>query len=141
MSSPFPYYYHNMNDRFKFRFYDKIIQFMGDVIYFNVDNDYALVQFSYANAETPDDETKLSRGVLMQSTGYYDVENNLIYEGDIVKSAFEDEEICDVVKWCDNGYFAIAKGELGLDFLKDGKSVVIGNIYENEELAIEHNLV
>jgi hypothetical protein len=130
-----------MNDRFKFRFYDKTIQFMGDVIYFNVDEDCTLVRFSYANEDTPDDDTNLSRGVLMQSTGCYDAENNLVYEGDIIKSTFQDEETYDVVKWCDNGYFAISEGELGMDFLKDGKSVVVGNIYENEELAKEHNLI
>lgn len=130
-----------MNDRFKFRFYDKIIQFMGNVIYFNVDEDYALVRFSYASADTPDDDINLSRGILMQSTGCYDAENNLIYEGDIIKSTFQDEENYDIVEWCDNGYFAIAEGELGLDFLKDGRGVVVGNIYENEKLAIEHNLI
>ena len=123
-------------DRFKFRYFDT---FMSDVVMLNVADDYAVVRFSYADEFTPDDEVKISNGILMQSTGLRDKNDKLIYEGDVVKDY---DEILSVVYYNDNQasflldtYDWENSDVCSMYGLGDmSKYEVIGNIHENPEL-------
>lgn len=137
-----------MNDRFKFRCYNKFQEKM-----FNVKS------MSYINGivqriEVQDDDrilifdewlNNIDNTVLMQSTGLKDKNGKLIYEGDIVKFNFDTDEIKAVVSW-DNkeliGFYLNTtdyfkdKYVTDYDFYKNDYEV-IGNIYENPELLEE----
>lgn len=134
-----------MNDRFKFRCYNKFQEKM-----FNVKS------MSYINGivqriEVQDDDrilifdewlNNIDNTVLMQSTGLKDKNGKLIYEGDIVEFNFDTDEIKAVVSW-DNkeliGFYLNTtdyfkdKYVTDYDFYKNDYEV-IGNIYENPEL-------
>ena len=145
-----------MNDRFKFRFFDKINQFMIDE---NSDNDKCIdlygrdewwwciekdmpTIFNYFD----NNSWKEKDFVIMQCTGLKDKNGKLIYEGDIVQipnnwdeygmMAGEKREI-----YYKEGGFRLKpkwdKNSRG-NWLEDTKDLeVIGNIYENEELLNE----
>ncbi len=150
-----------MKDRFRYKFWDKTTEFMGDVVSFDIESDLAMVRFSYADKETPDDEVDLSKGVLMQCTGLKDKNGELIYEGDIYKScSYEKIRIVDnksfkeysetigTVEWVDDGFYMIIRSQINSYFgelpstkqriyTENGIAVydeIIGNKYENPEL-------
>lgn len=120
-----------MNDRFKFRFWDKETQTMQKI---------PIVELRHRI--TLDKIFADDRVIFMQCTGLEDKNGKLIYEGDIVKFNYDTDEIRAVVSW-DNkeliGFYLNAtdyfKDEYvtDYDFYKNDYEV-IGNIYENKSL-------
>lgn len=133
-----------MQDRFKFRLYDKAIgEMVHDVcIGFIKDSgktdDWVCADTSYGQITYRDD--KLKDIVLMQCTGLKDKNGRLIYEGDICKYKFEEigeqkaiiyfnKELCSF----------LAKPLNDFQYIKINDCEVIGNIYENPKLLEVEN--
>lgn len=142
-----------MNDRFKFRAWDKrsnqmhyndfIVTATGFISAINhCSNDYMTMYFEQNDLETD------KNCVLMQCTGLKDKNGKLIYESDIVKFNYDTDEIIAVVSCDDNegqvGYYLNTtdyfkdKYVTDYDFYKNDYEV-IGNIYENKELLNENS--
>lgn len=136
-----------MNDRFKFRMYDTNVNKMY------MPNDFEEVESIYECIKQQinwdldvDYDIKFNHiedgRFFMQCTGLKDKNGKLIYEGDIVRFYFDNDEIIAVIEW-DNDesrfylnttdYF---KDKYVTDFeiVKQEEYEVIGNIYENPEL-------
>tara|TARA_R110000787_G_scaffold223552_1_gene331898 strand:+ start:234 stop:707 length:474 start_codon:yes stop_codon:yes gene_type:complete len=77
-----------MTRAIEFEFYDKKLGFMGKVVSMSIDQNWAMVTFSYAQPETPDDEVNLSDGFLRQFTGLFDKNGVKIFEGDIIQFTY-----------------------------------------------------
>jgi uncharacterized phage protein (TIGR01671 family) len=142
-----------MDNRFKFRYFCNTTKFIGEVKSFNLSSNYAMVRFSYAEPETPDDEVNLSDGILMQCTGQRDQNGKLIYEGDIITGicSSNPNNVCQGLKLRGLmgkkviGYIRYSESFGQFYFTDDGitflrlfhglsKKEVIGNIYENQNL-------
>lgn len=129
-------------DRFKFRWFDKNLCFMAQVKYLNIDDDYALVRYSYVDEYTPDEEINISDGILMQSTGLRDKKGKLIYEGDILRVISYDfyiEPWLTTVYCSENVLCIDVKDCCDLDcnaigFHKHCEYTIVGNIYEHKHL-------
>lgn len=143
-----------MQDRFKFRLYDKAIDEMvydvcvGFIKDSGKTDDWVCADTSCGQTTYRDD--KLKDIVLMQCTGLKDKNGKLIYEGDIVQTTFENNsKIIFSVVWDNktalfngkiikkegiNNYFMLNRDYLYylLGNEKD-KVEVIGNIYKNSE--------
>jgi len=130
-----------MNDRFKFRIYDKAIGEMSYDVCIGIikdpfDDDIVIADTSCGQIEYRG--KRLNDIILMQSTGLKDKNGKLIYEGDIViehyyntketaiKKVFFDEKVIG---------FAYTDGiEYNQLSITDGNRLqVIGNIYGNKE--------
>lgn len=138
-----------MQDRLKFRLYDKAI---GEMVYdvcvgfikdYGKTDDWVCADTSCGQITYRGD--KLKDIVLMQSTGLKDINGKLIYEGDIIKIEYYDYGIkyrIGVVEWDYDGFcvtYHNAKDTkisgCGLvDIVNGDKQEVIGNIYDNPEL-------
>lgn len=118
-----------MQDRFKFRHWDKQIKQMryGDIQLGCDGQPFVITN----NKEKPVEDIK--DVVTMQCTGLKDKNGKLIYEGDIVKQ----NNTIYSVNWF-NGSFCFKDTLNGknytVEFVMSEKQEVIGNIYENEDL-------
>ena len=133
-----------MQDRFKFRLYDKAI---GEMVYdvcigFIKDSgktdDWVCADTSCGQITYRDG--KLKDIVLMQCTGLKDKNSKLIYEGDRVYIDCEDKTA--IIKWSDDlAIFTIHFEDEAVfadfDNYYSKELEVIGNIYENSELPKE----
>ena len=140
-----------MNDRFKFRIWDKKLKKLakwGDNPYHNMEI------MNYICVENPVTDWRHEDYILMQCTGLKDKNGKLIYEGDIVKSDFDfitntinplRFNIGNVIYSDYIAGFVIASDINDYSPYKTsffGKTealncIVIGNIYENPELLEE----
>ena len=134
-----------MNDRFKFRLYDKAI---GEMVYdvcvgFIKDNgktnDWVCADTSCGQITYRDG--KLKDIILMQCTGLIDVNGKLIYEKDIIKCSHGCEFAIGVIEWdskelqfalkIEDAFYSIRQ-KIKFDTIE-----ILGNIYENPELLEE----
>lgn len=133
-----------MKDRFKFRLYDKAIsEMVYDVcVGFIKDNcktnDWVCADTSCGQITYRGD--KLKDIVLMQCTGLKDDDDNLIYEGDIIRvfhvsGTMQGEIFFDVVKWNNLRHRFDTENHGIID--EDDVLKVVGNIYENPKLLEE----
>lgn len=124
-----------MNDRFKFRVWDKckneILSTQTFRIYqepeFIYRSDDGYMYFSYDK----------DRYDIMQCTGLKDRNGKLIYEGDVLQENWHKY----ILEWA-NGAYVIKDIKRGTSYMFTSgmcihKSEVIGNIYENKELLNE----
>ena len=134
-----------MNDRFKFRLYDKAIsEMVYDVcVGFIKDNgktndlvcaDTSCGQITYRDG-------KLKDIILMQCTGLTDINGKLIYEKDIIKCSYGCEFAIGVIEWdSEELQFALKIEDTFYSIRQETKFDIIeilGNIYENPKLLEE----
>lgn len=114
-----------MNDRFKFRVWDDYNREMLDLQEQDI-NPYNISDFTQHN--------------IMQCTGLKDKNGKLIYEKDIIRFYFDNDEIIAVIEW-DNDEcrfylnttdFFKDKYVTDYEIVKQEEYEVIGNIYENK---------
>ena len=136
-----------MQDRFKFRLYDKVIREMvydvcvGFIKDYGKTDDWVCADTSCGQITYRGD--KLKDIVLMQCTGLTDKNGKLIYEGDIIKYLYYNPERYtkwivvfnpDTLEFGTRGYGYIGYQRLTSYSIFNNKVEVIGNIYENPEL-------
>ena len=113
-----------MQDRFKFRFWDKETQTMQKI---------PMVELRHRI--TLDKIFADDRVIFMQCTGLKDKNGRLIYEGDIVK---DDHEALHYVRWVYDSWqlFPCTQNNYTIGIVDD-EIEVISNIYENKEILNE----
>ena len=127
-----------MQDRFKFRFFNKIANKMVlPINYANVDCIYECLaqQVCYDEDIQPLPYNHIGNGIVfMQCTGLKDKNGKLIYEGDIVNGSCGVYWGKMIVEY-NVARFVLNKKGKQLDFLDEDNFVeVIGNRYQNPEL-------
>lgn len=131
-----------MNDRFKFRVWDKQNECYAysnnsDVDLLYIETDGNLTYGVYSNDDENMSYIPESEVIIEQCTGLKDRNSRLIYEGDIVKLSSDREVVCPVV-WDteETGFCVKYKKELYRfnTYKKHHLIEVIGNIHENKEL-------
>lgn len=132
-----------MQDRFKFRIWDKKRQVIRDV--------WSVTPFGVVvnDVKTESYSVSLDDCVIMQCTGLKDKNGKLIYEGDILRvTGSQDTTGFGVVEYLQSGcqfnisgylnksnpYFPRRKGEYYQHLQEWLFTEIIGNIYENPEL-------
>ena len=128
-----------MNDRFKFRIWDKKLKKLakwGDNPYHNMEI------MNYICVNNPVTDWKHEDYILMQCTGRKDKNGKLIYEKDIIRFYFDNDEIIAVIEW-DNDEcrfylnttdFFKDKYVTDYEIVKQEEYEVIGNIYQDSHL-------
>ena len=120
-----------MNDRFKFRAWDKINDEWVKIPHLSLDVETGMLNgfFDYTEAAK-------RRYTLEQCTGLRDKNGKLIYEGDIVK---RDVKLYRV-DWCQDKLSFVLRSENNQDDILESLDItiwnweIIGNIHENPEL-------
>ena len=146
-----------MQDRFKFRLYDKAIREMayhvcvGFIKDSGKTDDWVCADTSCGQITYRGD--RLKDIVLMQCTGLKDKNGKLIYEGDIISVKIKTQDAFNVEEYYSENYkgeiifkegeFAIRvidtkKQPISLYYYANGCEI-IGNIYENPELLEGNN--
>lgn len=121
-----------MNDRFKFRVWDKINEKW-------INNNCLLdIESGYLFGWYDNEQANKRRYKLMQSTGIKDKNGKLVYESDIITDEIDNY----VVEWdTDEAYLGFWVREIGTreyyTFEQLLSYEVIGNIYENKDLLNE----
>lgn len=121
-----------MQDRFKFRIFDKKLNKIsnwGDNPYHNME----IVNMICSDNPEYNSDNNFS---IMQCTGLKDKNGKLIFEGDIV-DILPEVETTGIIKWSDDlARFVIVYENIQCDFdnYYGYELEVIGNIYENPEL-------
>lgn len=136
-----------MQDRFKFRLYDKAI---GEMVYdvcvgfikdYGKTDDWVCADTSCGQITYRGD--RLKDILLMQCTGLKDINGKFIYEGDIIKYLYYNPERYtkwivvfnpDTLEFGTRDYGYIGYQRLTSYSIFNNKVEVIGNIYENPEL-------
>lgn len=141
-----------MEDRFKFRFWDKDrknwVAQTGNPCLFPFDGRVAMKCNGDGSGHISDDDFS-EYYVIQQCTGLKDKNGKLIYEGDIIKTEYDGINGYDaecrkthigIVRYESNAYFAkhSIKQVFGRMFGISGDiNEVIGNVFENPELLEE----
>ena len=117
-----------MNNRFKFRAWDKINEEWLNIPHLSLDVEIGLLNgfFDY-------EEAAKRRYVLEQCTGLKDKNGKLIYENDLIKI---DDDVA-VINWSDYyARFILESSEDIFDFERSyaEECEVVGNIHENADL-------
>lgn len=128
-----------MQDRFKFRIF--INNKIQEVFYFYKSENGVI----FACTDLEDDTGfNIDGSTLMQCTGLKDKNGKLIYEKDIIRFYFDNDEIIAVVEWDNNEcrFYLNTTDYFKDKYVTDYEIVkqeyeVIGNIYENAELLKE----
>lgn len=113
---------------FKFRYWNgaRMIQ-QKDIRLIDFNNNF--VHYFDIDTQEYNQEEYCDRFHLMQYTGTKDRNGNEIYEGDIIKYTFGDEENIDYIDFGEGMFSPSNAIRWGLS-----NDEVIGNIYENKEL-------
>lgn len=154
-----------MNDRFKFRIWDKenkCMHYPSRYSNFNIVNGVIVKIDSYLTGNGVYRGKRVAYefddAILMQSTGLKDKDEKLIYEGDIVRFQKNHNDYIAQVKWDNScGFFyteclgGIEISPLGEEYLRFANNIqdfiecepekcaVIGNVHENKELLNENS--
>jgi uncharacterized phage protein (TIGR01671 family) len=136
-----------MNNRFKFRAWNKLSNEMKDVISLNINYEFpdcsnVLLETNTFDAiKTHNNPINCSVGlknvVIMQCTGLKDKNDKLIYEGDIVEDVLMNKFVVSFNKNYLSFLLTNIKNEQSMVFYPNINIEVIGNIYENKELLNE----
>jgi len=135
-----------MENRFKFRVWDKAMGRMGEVekIEFALGNNPTQIVAHYGNGDKWGDSP--DNLILMQCTGLKDKNGTLIFEGDVLIHDF-DEENPEPVVWDKDGFYVGLKGKedgcplashinhrfFTINGVYENNTVIIGNIHANPE--------
>lgn len=120
----------------KFRVFDKAsrlnaMHIVGEDSHdsFWIDSDNV---FHYRNLQNGEGSGECGDYILMQYTGLKDKNGKEIYDGDILIDEYN-EEYCEVIFECGKFVCNFETNSIDLSDISD-ELIVIGNIYENEEL-------
>ena len=127
-----------MEDRFKLRVYNNLLNYMADVI--GVDYINNSITIILKEHDCPRD-IHVSEGMLMQSTGIKDKNGKLIFEGDIVNFNLFDNKNLTLIDFTgkiiykDSCYILEHDNDEILGLLPKKCMTIVGNIYQNPELV------
>lgn len=146
-----------MNDRFKFRFWDKVNNFMVRSLDELSDEEWKYAFGLYGAKDwwycvelgltTVLDYFDYRNFIIMQCVGLKDKNNKIIYEGDIIRFKYfnNNKYKYGIIKYKEeDGIFCINyindKNKVDWDYISRYNLEVVGNIYNDEEKVNIYNL-